>query len=527
MRSPSDPILKEDGTLILRIRETKDQTLNVLTATEVAIPQVICPTLRSNLETQVNYAIDLTLLRKLAERLGKHAGPVFQQYFLRPAEEENGTVATLFSKLVEIDKNGTFVPIFLEELNLLGETLFADGDTSDKTGAIANFLDYLLMEARRGIHEFIPLEYFSEEFRVGIILLAITEKTRTLGVTPYLNRLDEKIKLGCDSIYVIAYPPAFRFLSRFLDTVEGDDRVSCVKRVKTNVQADLLPGVDVKKIAMLRRNPLFADTTFDEKVKTSGLAVGDVVEGMVVDVSKNTAIVDVRGINAMIRVSECSWITIKDCTEILKVRNTDKFVVKSIDSSRSMLELTKRFPEEDPWRSEKIPEVGEIVEVTFHSCDGFAYRALFIGNIEILIHHQELSWTEAPNLESADLIGSIQKVRIIEKSDQNRILKGSIRHLLEDPWPEIHRKLPKGTRLRGTVIEINPDFVRLKLPDGLQGIVPKEAMVRGGFEYADYKNTIVLGQKLDVVVTKVFLKKRKIRLDLQRNIEKEENQQVN
>ncbi|MBW2003298.1 MAG: hypothetical protein JRI72_01615 [Deltaproteobacteria bacterium] len=49
VRSSSDPVLMEDGTLVLRLRETKDQTLNVLSATGVVIPQVICPTLRSNL----------------------------------------------------------------------------------------------------------------------------------------------------------------------------------------------------------------------------------------------------------------------------------------------------------------------------------------------------------------------------------------------------------------------------------------------------------------------------------------------
>jgi len=471
----------------------------------------------------VNNAIDLTLLRKLAEGLGKHAGPAFQKYFLGPAAEEDDTVAILFSKLVEIDKNGTFIPIFLEELNLLGEILFADGDTSDKTGAIANFLEYLLLEARRGIHEDIPLEYFSAEFRVGIILLAKTEKARMSGVTPYLKALDENIRLGCDSIYIIAYPPAFHFFSRFLDAVDGDDRVSCVKKVKTHAQVDLLQGVATKQIAMLRRNPMFADTTFDEKVKTARLRVGGIVEGKVLDVSKNTALIDVRGINSMIHRTECSWIMVKDCTAVLIVGNTDKFMIKSIESSRAMLELTKRFPEDDPWRSGKIPEVGETVEATFHSCDGFAYRALFDGNIEILIPRQELSWIEAPDPESTELIGTVQKVRIIERPDQERILKGSIRNLVENRWPEIHKRLPKGTRLRGIVMEINPNFVRLKLPDGLQGIVLKEAMVSGGFEYADYKNTLALGQKLDVVVTKVFLKKRKIRLDLQRNIEREGN----
>lgn len=58
------------------------------------------------------------------------------------------------------------------------------------------------------------------------------------------------------------------------------------------------------------------------------------------------------------------------------------------------------------------------------------------------------------------------------------------------------------------------------MTEELTGIIPKEAMIKAGYEYADFKNTVIPDQGLDVVVTKVFLGKRRIRLDLRRNIEK-------
>jgi ribosomal protein S1 len=105
-------------------------------------------------------------------------------------------------------------------------------------------------------------------------------------------------------------------------------------------------------------------------------------------------------------------------------------------------------------------------------------------------------------------------------------VRGSVRRTVEDPWPEIHRALPPGTELHGSVSEVNENCVRVALPNGLQGIVPRDRMQQAGFEYADYTKNVVIGQGLDVVVTKVFLSKRKIRLDLKRNVMTKQGKQT-
>jgi ribosomal protein S1 len=124
---------------------------------------------------------------------------------------------------------------------------------------------------------------------------------------------------------------------------------------------------------------------------------------------------------------------------------------------------------------------------------------------------------------NTDLLNTTQKVIIYERSDDQRILKGSIRRQLSDPWPEIHRNLPKGTLLRGIVTEVNTGFVRVQLPGNLYGTISRQSMLNAGFEYEKYELNVIQGQGLDVVVTKVFIGKRKIRLDLARNFPKTKN----
>lgn len=524
VRSSSDPVLSKDGTLVLRLRETNDQTRNILAATQVALPHLICPTLRPHMQLYASMAIDLTLLRKLTDGLGKHAQPIFHRYFLSPAVDENVELKALLVQLIELDSNGTFVSVFLEELNVLGETLYGRGETSDKTSEIMAFLEYLLTEARRDVSEEITLHYFSKEFKVGIILLAKTWKTLTLGVSPYIKRMDQNIKLGCDSIYIIAYPPAFEFFARLITAAEADDRVSLIKVNKVQNQAKEKQLNPNKKIALFRRNPMFSDSSFGDKIKAVGINEGMRIEGTVLDVSQNMALVDVLGMNGVVHKEDCSWFTVFDCAEILTVGERGEFTVKSIDVSRGMLGLTNRSPELDPWRLAKVPAVGDIVEVTLVSCNALSYYCRNTDQIEVILPRQELSWLEAPVPDSADLLGSRQRVVIFERSDEFHLLKGSVRQLEEDPWPKIHARFPKGTELRATVRECTPNFVKVDLLGGLNGFIPKEAMQKAGYEYADFESTLAKGQKLDVVVTKVFLKKRKIRLDLERNVKPSESE---
>jgi small subunit ribosomal protein S1 len=195
------------------------------------------------------------------------------------------------------------------------------------------------------------------------------------------------------------------------------------------------------------------------------------------------------------------------------------FILSSIDTDKGFLMLSLRFPKLDPWKKADLPVVGQRVEVTVTSCDSMNYYCLSPNDVEVVLPRYETSWVENVNPTDRGLIGKQLTLVIIEKKNKERILKGSIRQKEEDPWPQIHKRLPKGTQIRGTVVEVTPHFVRVNINDGFEGILPDSSLKKAGFELADFAQTVVAGQGLDVVVTKVFLAKRRIRLDLLRNIE--------
>jgi predicted RNA-binding protein with RPS1 domain len=521
VRSSSDPILKENGNLIVCMRETNDQTRNILAATQAALPRVVCPAVRPCVNDDLENAVDLALLRKLTDSLGKHAIPVFHRYFLGSHTAENDNLCCLFRQLVELDVHGTFVSIFLEELDAFGERLHAIGDTRDYTDEVLQLLEFLLTEARREAHEEIPLDFFSKQFSIGIIILAVSSKVFREGVTPYVNRINQKVRQACDTIYVIAYEKATGFLDRLIQVIDGDERFAQINIASPRVHNPISRKREQWKIAQLRRSPLFSMSEFRDRVEANALVAGKEVIGQVLDVSELQAFVDVAGLHAVIRKDDCGWYNVKDCNQVLSKDERRRFILNEVDTRHGRLALSLRFPEEDPWKVSVVPNPNQLIQVTVRDCDTNCYYCYSATHLEVILPRHEISWTDHIRTDDTSLIGQELTLKITEKNEEQRKLIGSLRQLEDDPWPLIHKKLPKGTKLRGRVSEVTKDFVLVELPDGLEGRLPSSCLVDAGYELADYLTTVVPGQGMDVIVTKVFIARQRIRLDLLRNVEEE------
>lgn len=518
--SIADPILLEDGTLILCMEDSNDQTKNILLATRVALPHLVCPTLRGRIAKNFETAIDLAVLQKLADGLGRYASPLFQRYFLHPEIEAEQRTAELFSKLIEVDSKGIFVFIFLEELNLLGERLYLAADFSDRTAEVEGFLEFLLTVARRDIGEDIETEYLSKEFKVGIVFVAKTMKASTQGVVPYLKRVDFNIAHGSDSIYLIGFLPSAKTFHRTIDALEADSRVVIEKQARVRITPDMTTNFsEYIHLAFARVIRYMSDATFEERVVAAGIREGMQTDAIIVDVTNDACVLDIRGLRCILRRAEASWNHLSACTDVFKPNEKISVLVTQIDLEKGEIEVSRRLPDEDPWRHVAPPDSGDTVEIAFTKREGNHFVGLYKSQIEILVPVAELSWLGAESVRDVDFLGVTESVLVLNKDDQQHIILASVRLLEENPWPEIYKRYPKNTELRGVVCEITHDNVVVKLQDGLVGHIPRDSMLKAGFEFADFEKSMVLGQGLDVVVTKVFLEKKRIRVDLKRNIE--------
>ncbi len=522
VQTPTDPVLKKNGTLILRLEETNDQTRNILSATKVALTMTVFPTLRSQIQPNLQNAIDLTLLRKLSERLGKHAYPIYATHFLQPQVGDT-ECAQLLAELLELDRAGLFVAIFLEELNLLADYAYSQSDRGDKTDAIRQLLVFLLGLARREEFGEIELDHFSEDIQVGILLLAKTQRAVSQGVVPYVKRIGIEIKRGCNTLYIVAFKPAIRFQNAVVKAIGQDSRITVAKVSRIPVKSGRKGRRDdCIVIAQLNVGPGFLDKDFEANLEQQKIREGDLVSGIVLDVAERVALVNVQGITAMIDRRRCSWKSVGSCSDVLSVGDECRFQVHRIDADRGMLMLTRRFADEDPFLCAVLPTRGDVVGVKITFVTNEALMAELPNELEIEIPFSEVSWESDRPENSSSLLGKRFSVVIYDVKRDEHVIRASIRQMTKDPWPELHARFPVGAKIRSRVIEVDRKlhFVRVQLAEGISGIIPAESMHAGGHEYRDFESTLTIGQVLDVVVAKVFIEKRRIRLDLARNCEK-------
>lgn len=512
-----DNAIFKSGKLVIRMRREDDQTKNILTAAKYALPKIICPVIRHSLKPSLVSAIDHTFLHKLADKLGNHGKAIYKTYFLNPELESNPDLPEMLQKLLKLDRFGIFTSIFLNELDYVGEGLYADGDTRERTNEMIQFTNYLCTVAERERGDEIELMNMTEVFKVSIILLAKTQIASKRGLMPYLRRLNTNLEKGCESIYIIAFPPAFNFLNKFISAIDGNQRVSINKIFKTKENVSL-EHTGAINICCLRRNKLFTNESFARKIEASDISVGKLVSGTVMDCSSDEALISFLGMDGSIQKKECSWFTDTDCTDVLVLGQIYTFMVKSIDTSNGNIQLSLRIPETDPWKKVTVPSVNDEISVLIRSKDSVYYRCSYEEVMEVYMPIDQISWWPLNEEEKAFQIGNTITVRVIKVDLENRFIECSHRILEDDPWPEIHANLPVGSEFNGKIYEVNEHFVRVTFANNLKGKIGRESLIKAGHEYSRYTENLVVGQGLDVVVTKVFINRRWIRLDLKRNL---------
>lgn len=517
VKEVSDPILSKNGTLILRMKEEDDQTKNILSAVHTALPHILCPLIRQNINRTCSKSIDLTVLKKLSSKLGKHGKLTFKRYFLDPETEVDSQINEMIYKLQTLDNHGLFIPIFINELELLSEGLFADSDTTDYSEQTLQFLDYLLKIVNREVGQEIELEYLVSPFKVSTILLAKAHRADTEGLKPYLRRLKINLDKGSDTVYVISFPPAFEFFNRLLTALDSHERVFIKKVVKAQYYKEAIQGHNDLKIAILTKNEVFSDESFEQKLLSYNLKEGSKVKGIVDDISHNESLINVLGMRAYIHRSECAWISITSCEDILRLNHEYEFLIKKIDKSSNMIYLTLKTEESNPWALIELPQVGDLVDVTINSSNTLNHTGIYKGTLEVCIPNDEISWFFLTPNQIRELMGTVQTVVVLNVDEENEKIFCSLRQTEQNPWPTIHESLTVGMCFNGRVTDVTSHYIQVKLPNNYSGIISKESLEKAGHEYRNYNSNVVIGQGIDVYVSKVFIAKQKIRLDLQRN----------
>ena len=285
--------------------------------------------------------------------------------------------------------------------------------------------------------------------------------------------------------------------------------------MKTNKIKNLDNGTNVI-VVILRRNKTISDTSFREKINAQEIEVGNIVRGEVKDVSQSLSLIDVNGIGGVISSTECSWYYTNNCNEFLDVDMQYEFIVKEIDTERAILRLSLRDPDDNFWNLENLPDIGDVVNVKVVNVKGDRYVCLYQDKIQLELPFTELSWHPNELPVEENYLNKTFDVYVYDKDITYEILLCSICQLDENPWPKI-KKETIGRLFKGIVVKVADNKVEINLDNGLPAYITESEFLESGSELKNYQEILLPGARLDVIVDKVFVDKRKIRARLASN----------
>ena len=221
-----------------------------------------------------------------------------------------------------------------------------------------------------------------------------------------------------------------------------------------------------------RRAVLEKNKIADVKEALKNLNEGDIIEDAKVKATTDWGIfLDIRGIDALLHVSDLSHGRVKKPSDLVTIGQTMKVKITKIDSETNRVSASVKALTEDPYANlEKKYEIGsEYTGIVTKIMDYGAFVKLEDG-IEGLIHSSEISWTNK-NTNPAKVLTNNQevKVKIVSIDSEAKRISLSYRETQPNPWKEIENQV--GEIVYVTINNITDKAIFADMENGLTGML--------------------------------------------------------
>ena len=205
----------------------------------------------------------------------------------------------------------------------------------------------------------------------------------------------------------------------------------------------------------------------------ASLKEGQVLQGVVKNITDYGAFVDLGGIDGLLHVTDISWKRVNHPSEVLNIGQTVDVQVIRFNPETQRISLGMKQLEADPWEgvAAKYPAglklKGRVTNIT----DYGAFVELEPG-IEGLVHVSEMSWTKK-NVHPGKIVSTSQEVEVmvLDVDSQRRRISLGLKQCLDNPWDVFAAKYPQGTELEGEIKNITEFGLFVGLPGDIDGMI--------------------------------------------------------
>ena len=230
---------------------------------------------------------------------------------------------------------------------------------------------------------------------------------------------------------------------------------------------------EFKNVVVSHKALIEADIELQKKEIIKQLEKGQILEGSVKNITTYGVFMDLGGVDGLIHITDLSWSRINHPNEIVELDQKLKVVILDFDEDKSRIQLGLKQLSKHPWEALgddiKIGDVvkGKVVVIT----DYGAFIEIAEG-VEGLIHVSEMSWsTHLRSAQDFVNVGDKIEAKILTFDREERKMSLGVKQLTPDPWTDITKKYPVGSKHTGMVRNFTNFGVFVELEEGVDGLI--------------------------------------------------------
>ena len=229
-----------------------------------------------------------------------------------------------------------------------------------------------------------------------------------------------------------------------------------------------------KNNVVLSRKAVLQEVNSEEREKLlSTLAEGQVVQGVVKNLTDYGAFVDLGGIDGLLHITDISWSRINHPSEAIKIGEKLDVKIIKYNSEEKKVSLGIKQLIDDPWIGiETSFPVNTSVMATVTNLTDYGFFAEISKGVEGLVHVSEIDWTNK-NIHPSKVVQLKDQVEvmILEVDEEKRRISLGLKQLTENPWQVFEHTHKVGDKVSGAIKSITDFGVFIELQGGIDGLI--------------------------------------------------------
>lgn len=230
---------------------------------------------------------------------------------------------------------------------------------------------------------------------------------------------------------------------------------------------------EFKNVVVSHKALIEADIEEQKKEIIGQLEKGQVLEGIVKNVTSYGVFIDLGGVDGLIHITDLSWSRINHPNEVVELDQKLNVVILDFDDNKSRIQLGLKQLEKHPWDAlgDEI-KVGDKVKGKVVVIADYGAFIEVAEGVEGLIHVSEMSWsTHLRSAQDFVKVGDEVEAVVLTLDREDRKMSLGIKQMTPDPWTDITTKYPVGSRHKGIVRNFTNFGVFVEMEEGIDGLI--------------------------------------------------------